>query len=71
MVVICADGQDYEDIADVLDTDAESLDYYNKTSDESLLLTGETIVNPVAHERREFNKHVPTNLYVDKTIWSK
>ena len=71
LIYCVEDGQDYEDIADVLDTDAESLDYYNKTSDESLLLTGETIVNPVAHERREFNKHVPTNLYVDKTIWSK
>ena len=71
LIYCVEDGQDYEDIAAVLDTDAESLDYYNKTSDENLLLTGETIVNPVANQRREFNKHVPTNLYVDKTIWSK
>ena len=71
LIYCVEDGQDYEDIGDVLGSNADTLDHFNDTSDESLLLPGETIINPVVAQRREFNKHVPTNLYVDKTIWSK
>lgn len=71
LIYCVEEGQDYDDIGNILDADPDTLDNFNDTSDESLLLTGETIVNPVVLQRREFNKHVPTNLYVDKTIWSK
>lgn len=71
-LIYCVEaGENYDDIAKKLDTSSEELDEFNDTTDESMLLTGETIVNPIVEERREFNKHVPTNLYVDKTIWSK
>lgn len=71
LIYCVEDGETYEDIARKLGTTAIILDDFNSTSDESMLLTGETLVNPAAGSKREFNKHVPTNLYVDKTVWSK
>ena len=71
LIYCVEEGQDYEDIGNILNSDASSLDSFNDTADENLLLVGETIINPISAQRREFNKHVPTNLYVDKTIWSK
>lgn len=71
LIYCVEDGQSYDDIGEILGTSGEALDEYNTTSDESVLLTGEALINPAAGQRREFNKHVPTNLYVDKTIWSK
>ena len=71
LIYCVEEGEDYEDIAEKLGTTSSTLDLYNDTTDESLLLTGEAIVNPIVDERREFNQKVPTNLYIDKTIWSK
>ena len=71
LIYCVEDGQTYTDISPILGVEADAIDSYNETSDSSLLLTGETIINPNVAYRREFNKHVPTNLYVDKTIWSK
>ena len=71
-LIYCVEnGQDYHIIGDILGSDPDTLDNFNDTSDESILLPGETILNPITSQRREFDKHVPTNLYVDKTIWSK
>ena len=71
LIYCVEDGEDYADVASKLGTTKAALDEFNETSDESTLLTGEAIINPVVGSRREFNKHVPTNLYIDKTIWSK
>ena len=71
LIYCVEDGEDYGSIADKLGTTSSLLDLYNDTADESMLLTGETIINPQVENRREFNKHVPTNLYIDKTLWSK
>lgn len=71
LIYCVEDGQDYKDIAAILGTTGQTLDNYNKKSDEEVLLTGDALVNPRVGFRREFNQHVPTNLYVDKTIWSK
>lgn len=58
----------------------ESIDdvakYFGTTTDdinnkEEIILPGDTIVNPKVSNIREFKQNVPTNLYVDKTIWSK
>ena len=71
-LIFCVeDGEDYEEIAEKLGTTSSILDLYNETSDESLLLAGEAIINPVVNSYREFNQKVPTNLYIDKTLWSK
>ncbi len=71
LIYCVEDGQTYSDIGYILGVDADTLDSYNDTVDSSRLLAGEAIINPNVAQRREFNKHVPTNLYVDKTIWSK
>lgn len=71
LIYCVEDGESYEDIADKLGTTNIALDSYNDTADETTLLTGEALINPVVKERREFNQHVPTNLYIDKTLWSK
>lgn len=34
-------------------------------------VVGNVNINPVTEKIRAFNKHVPTNLYIDKTLWSK
>lgn len=71
LIYCVEDGQTYDDISYILGVDSDALDGYNETSDSSRLLVGETIVNPNVSLRREFDQHVPTNLYVDKTMWSK
>lgn len=71
LVYCVEDGEDYSDIAEKLDTTSSALYRYNGSPDESILLTGDALVNPIAAKIREFDKHVPTNLYIDKTIWSK
>ena len=71
LIYCVEDGQSYEEIASILGSTVEVVDKYNKTIDESMLLVGEAIINPVVGEIREFNQSVPTNLYVDKTPWSK
>jgi hypothetical protein len=71
LVYCVEDDEDYSDIAKKLDTTGSALYKYNGSPDESILLTGDALINPVAADIREFNKHVPTNLYIDKTIWSK
>ena len=71
-LIYCVEqGDNYDIIAQKFDTSSEVVENFNQTSDETILLTGETIINPVVKEIRAFNKHVPTNLYIDKTIWSK
>ena len=71
LIYCVEDGEDYSDIAEKLDTTGSVLFKYNGSNDESILLTGDALVNPIAGTIREFDKHVPTNLYVDKTLWSK
>ena len=71
LIYCVEDGEDYGDIAEKLDTTGSVLFKYNGSNDESILLTGDALVNPIAGTIREFDKHVPTNLYVDKTLWSK
>lgn len=71
LVYCVEEGEDYSDIAEKLDTTGTALYKYNGSPDESILLTGDALINPAAANIREFNKHVPTNLYIDKTLWSK
>lgn len=42
-----------------------------KDTEDSPILPGKTTINPNIDNIREFSRSVPTNLYVDKTIWSK
>lgn len=71
LVYCVEEGEDYSDIAEKLDTTSSTLYKYNGSPDESILLTGDALINPAVSKIREFDKHVPTNLYIDKTIWSK
>lgn len=54
--------QNYDDIASILGTTSESLDFYNSTSDEKVLLTGETIINPIVEDIKEFDDQISVKL---------
>lgn len=71
-LIYCVEqGDNYDIIAQKFGVSKEVVENFNQTSDEVILLTGETIINPAVKEMRAFNKHIPTNLYTDKTILSK
>ena len=59
LIYCVEDGQDYDDVADILGCSADELDSFNRTSDEKMLLAGETLVNPLVGEIREFDEAVP------------
>lgn len=71
LIYCVEDGQDYDDVANVLGTTTNMIDFYNDTADESLLLPGETIVNPVVGEIKEFDQNVSTSISANKELWSK
>lgn len=60
-------GEDLEDVAGYFGTTSAEI----KDNDEEPILAGETVINPNVSNIREFSRAVPTNLYVDKTVWSK
>ncbi len=64
-------GQDYEAIAYILGSDADELDNYNKTTDEDLLLPGETIINPVVKTIDEFNGKIRPVVITSQNNWTK
>lgn len=43
----------------------------NRHYDDVQILTDQTIINPKADAIKEFNPHIPVNLYVEKSLWSK
>ena len=70
-LIYCVEsGDDYDSISNKLGIDANRLDEFNDTIDESMLLTGETIINPVVQKINEFNKNtsvsVTTNINSSK-----
>ncbi len=59
LIYCVEDGQSYEDVADILGCTSRELDAFNHTSDEKMLLAGETIVNPLVGKIREFDEAIP------------
>ena len=59
LIYCVEDGQGYEDVANILGCAADELDSFNRTSDEKMLLAGETLVNPLVAEIREFDETIP------------
>ena len=59
MIYCVEDGQGYDDIANILGCSSNELDTFNRTSDEKMLLAGETIINPLVGEIREFDETIP------------
>lgn len=67
-LIYCVEpGESIEDVANHFGTTTENINGI----DEETILAGQTVVNPNASSIREFRQDVPTNLYVEKTIWSK
>ena len=59
LIYCVEDGQGYDDIANILGCSSNELDTFNRTSDEKMLLAGETIINPLVGEIREFDETIP------------
>ncbi|MBO5349844.1 MAG: LysM peptidoglycan-binding domain-containing protein, partial [Clostridia bacterium] len=71
-LIYCVQKDDsYSDVSEKMGTSPEEINNYNDTVDKSIILPGETLVNPQIESIRPFNQHVPINLSVEKTIWSK
>lgn len=71
-LIYCAEnGDSYDEIVDKFGTTIMELVNYNSNVDKNKLLSGVAIVNPAVSEKPEFDSHTPTNLYIDKTLWSK
>ena len=71
-LIYCVQKDDsYEIISKKMGASSEEINNYNDTIDKSILLPGETLVNPQIENIRAFSQHVPINLFIEKTLWSK
>lgn len=71
-LIYCVQKDDsYEIVSKKMGASSEEINNYNDTIDKSILLPGETLVNPQIENIRPFSQHVPINLFVEKTLWSK
>ena len=71
-LIYCVQKDDsYDVVSEKMGTPPEEINNYNDTIDKSILLPGETLVNPKIESIRPFDQHVPINLFVEKTLWSK
>lgn len=60
-----------DDLATYYGTDPANIKIQGVDLEEGTVLPGQTVISPNVSDIREFQHNVPTNLYVDKTIWSK
>ena len=64
-LIYCVEkDQDYNAIAKILNTSSDILDSFNKTADDNILLTGETIINPIITNIIEFDEQ--SSVHIDK-----
>ena len=71
-LIYCVQKDDsYDSVSKILGTTKDKIIKYNDTIDNNMLLPGEAIINPNVESIRPFNQHVPVNLYIEKTLWSK
>lgn len=71
-LIYCAGPDEtYNEISNRLNTTNSALITFNKIKNKKVALTGDAILNPKIADIRQFNQYVPTNLYIDKTLWSK
>lgn len=63
-------GDSLDEIATKFNVTTSELNIYNKLDSNNLnVLPGDTFANPAIKEIKEFDKSVPVNLYVEKTMW--
>lgn len=71
-LIYCVEaGQSYEDVANILGCTSRELDTFNHTSDEKMLLAGETVINPLVGNIKEFNEAVPVVFKENNNYFSR
>ena len=71
-LIYCVEnGDSYDSVAEKIGSTDSEIKEHNNTIDKFILLPGETIIHPDVDFLRPFNQHVPINLYIEKTLWSK
>lgn len=71
-LIYCVEaGESYDDISSKLGISSDVLDDYNNTIDEAMLLTGETIINPVVEERVEFDRKTATDFKSNEDVFTR
>lgn len=62
-LIYCVEnGQNFDNVADILNSTSEQISAYNDTNNSDILLAGEPIINPVVESMREFDPYVVTDI---------